>query len=85
MDMYLEMTREPHFLTPIDKPLCGIVLIPLDGIAVVHRELMVEIVITFTDGHECSSEVVAWCMLVIKWCFAEPVRKRVDAESGLST
>jgi len=78
------MAREPQFLTPVDKPLCGIVLIPFDGIAVVHRELMVEIMVPFTNGYECSGEVVARRMFVIEWCFAKPVGKRVDAESGLS-
>ena len=77
------MTCKPHFLTSINKPLRGIILIPFDSIAVVHRKLVVEIVVTFTDGNECSGKVIARCMLVIEWRFAKPVCKRVDAKGGL--
>jgi hypothetical protein len=80
---YLEMTCKPYFLTSVDKPLCGIVLIPFDSITVVHRELVVEIVVTFTDSDECSGKVVARGMLVVEWRFAKPVCKRVDAKGGL--
>jgi hypothetical protein len=78
------MTCKPHFLTSIDKPLRGIVLIPFDSITVVHRELVVEIVVTFADGDECGGKVVARRMLVVEWRFAKPVCKRVDAEGGLT-
>jgi hypothetical protein len=81
--IYLKMACEPHFLTSIDKPLRGIVLIPFDSITVVHRELVVEIVVAFPDGDECGGKVVARRMLVVEWRFAKPMCKRVDAESGL--
>jgi len=77
------MACKPHLLTSIDKPLRGIVLIPFDGITVVHRELVMEIVVTFTDGDECGGKVVARRMLVVEWRFAKPVCKRVDTKRGL--
>jgi len=77
------MACKPHFLTSINKPLRRIVLIPFDGITVVHRELVVEVVVTFTNGDERGGEVVARRMLVVEWRFAKPVCKRVDTERGL--
>lgn len=66
-----------------DEPFGGVILIPLNGVAVVHRELMMEVVITFANGNESSGEMIAGCMLVIEGSLAKPVSQRVDAESRL--
>ena len=67
-----------------DEPLCRVVLVPLDRVAVVHGELVVEVVVTFTNGDESSDKMVTGSVLVIKSAFAEPVSKRVDAKCRLS-
>ena len=66
-----------------DEPLCRIILVPLDGISVVHGELMVEVVVTFTNGDESSDNMISRSVLVIKGCFTEIVSERVDAKGGL--
>jgi hypothetical protein len=77
------VTSQSNQLQHIDEPLRRIVLIPLDGIAVIHRELVVKVMVTFTDGYEGSGKVVPWCMLVIKGSLSKPVSERIDAESRL--
>ena len=61
----------------------GIVLVPLDRIPVVHRELMVEVVIAFADSDKCGDHMVAGSCLSSKKRLAEPVRERFYAESRL--
>ena len=67
------MTGEAHSLANPNEPLGRVILVPLDGISVVHWELMVEIVIPFTDGDESSYGMVARSMLVVKRSLPEPV------------
>jgi hypothetical protein len=57
-----------------DEPFGGIVLIPSDGITVVHGELMVEIVVTFANGDECSDKMVLGCVLIIERRVPKPMR-----------
>jgi hypothetical protein len=66
-----------------DEPLGRVVLIPLDGITIVHRELVVEVVVTFTNGDKGGDHVVARGMLVIKGRLTKPVGERVDAKGGM--
>ena len=51
MKTYLQVAGKTELLAYPDEPLRGVVLVPFDGIAVVHRELVVEVVVTFTNGH----------------------------------
>lgn len=44
---------------------------------------MVEIVIAFSKGDECSNHIVARRVAIIERLITEPVGKRVDAEGGL--
>ena len=66
-----------------DEPLGRVVLEPLDGVSEIHGELVVEVVVTFTNGAESSEEVVAGSVLVIEGLVSEPVSERVDTEGGL--
>jgi hypothetical protein len=66
----LEVGSEAKLGHDPDEPLCGVVLVPLDGVTVVHRELVVEVVVTFTDGGECGDHVVAGSVLVVKGSLA---------------
>jgi hypothetical protein len=66
-----------------NEPLGWVVLEPLDGVSEIHRELVVEVVVAFTDGAEGSEEVVAGSVLVIERLVSEPVGERVDTEGRL--
>jgi hypothetical protein len=67
-----------------DEPLCGIILVPLDGISVVHWELMVKVVVTLANGDESGDNMISRCVLVIERSFTEIVSERVDAKGGLA-
>lgn len=67
-----------------NEPFGRIVLIPLDGVTIIHRELMVEVVVTFANSGKSSDNVVAGSVLVIERTIPEPVRKRVHTESRLN-
>ena len=66
-----------------DEPLGRIVLEPLDGVSEIHRELVVEVVVAFSDGAEGGEEVVTGSVLVIERLVSEPMGERVDTEGGL--
>ena len=66
-----------------DKPFGRIILVPSDGVAIVHRELVVEIVIALANCHEGCNDMVARSVFIIKRGFAQPVREGVDAERAL--
>lgn len=66
-----------------NEPLGRVVLVPLDRIPVVHGELVMEVVVTFTDGNERGDNMVAGRVLVVKWSVTEIMRKGVHAESRL--
>lgn len=63
-----------------DEPLGRVVLEPLDGVSEIHRELVVEVVVTLTDGAESGDKVVAGSVLVVERLVTEPMSERVDAE-----
>lgn len=69
----LQVARESHLLACPDEPFGRVVLVPFDSITVVHRELMVEVVVAFTNGGKGSDDVVARSVLVIKGSLSEPV------------
>lgn len=77
----LEVRSEAELRHGPDEPLGGVVLVPLDGVAEVHGELVVEVVVTFADGDKGSDEVVLGGVLVVEGRLTEPVGKRVDTES----
>jgi hypothetical protein len=81
---YLKVRSQADELTSLDEPFGRVVLVPPDGVPVVHGELMVEIVVSFADGDESGDKMVARSVLVIKSTFTKIVGKRVDTESGLS-
>ena len=79
----LEVVGKANELHEPDEPLCGVVLVPLDGVAEVAGELVVEVVIALTQGNQGSDDVVARRVAVIEGLVAEPVGQAVDAEGGL--
>ncbi len=79
----LEVGGEAKLAPEPDGPFGGIVLVPFNGIAVVRGELVMEVVVTFTESDESSDEMIPWAVAVIEWLVTEPVGKRVDAEGSL--
>lgn len=79
----LEVVGKAHLLPEPDGPFGGVVLVPLDGVAVVGRELVVEVVVALTQRDQRGDDVVAGAVAVVERLVAEPVGERVDAESGL--
>jgi len=77
---HLEMAGETEPGHGGDEPLGRVVLIPFDGVTVVHRELMVEVVVSLADGNKRSDEMVTGSVLVIERSLSEPVSERVDTE-----
>ena len=49
-----------------DEPFGRIVLVPQEGVAVVHWELMVEVVVSLTHRDDCRDKVVAGCMYIVE-------------------
>jgi len=79
----LQVAGETEEVAALDKPLGGVVLVPPDGVPVVHGELVVEVVVTFTKSAEGSDDMITRSVLVIERCFTEPVGEGVDAEGGV--
>jgi len=67
------MTCEAKDLADPNEPLCWVVLVPFDGVSVVHGELVVKVVVSLADCDEGGNEVVARCVLVVKRSLPEPV------------
>lgn len=79
----LEVGSKAELAPQPDAPLGGVVLVPLDGVAVVGGELVMEVVVAFTEGDESSDDVVPGAVAVVEGLVTEPVSERVDAEGGL--
>lgn len=75
------MARESKYAAHPDKPLRRVVLIPTYRIPIVHRELVMEVMISFADGNKGGNHVVTRSVLVIERRLSEPMRERVYAES----
>ena len=71
----LEMRSETEPRHDSDEPFSRVVLVPLDGIAIVHGELVVEVVVTLADGNKSGEDVITRSMLVIERSLSEPVSK----------
>ena len=80
----LKMACQTDRLHDPDEPLGGVILVPFDRVAVIHGELVVEVVITFTNRDESSDHVVTRSVLVIEWRVTKPVSEGVHTEGGLS-
>ena len=79
----LEIVGETELLPEPDGPFRRVILMPFDGITVVGREFVVEVVITLSKRNESSNDVVTRRVAVIEGLITKPVGQGVDAESGL--
>lgn len=77
---YLEMARESKHTANLDEPLRRVILIPTNSIPIIHRELVVEVMVSLSDGDKGGDHMVAGCMLVVERRLSKPVRERVHAE-----
>ena len=75
--------RQTKLLHSPDEPFCRVVLVPFDSVSVVPGELVVEIVITLSDGDEGGNHMIAGCVLVIERSLTEPVSEGIDTERRL--
>ena len=78
-----EIVGETELLPHPYGPLGRIILVPLDSIAVVGGEFVVEVVITLTKCDKGSNNMVPGRVAVIKRLVTKPMSKRVDAECSL--
>lgn len=78
-----QVRSETEELAGRDEPLGRVVLVPLDGVTVVHGELVVEVVVSLADGDQGGDEVVTRGVLVIESVLSQPMGQRVDTEGGL--
>ena len=69
----LEVGGEAELAPQPDGPLGGVVLVPLDGVAVVRGELVVEVVVALTESDKRSDDVIPGAVAVVKGLVAEPV------------
>jgi hypothetical protein len=69
------MTGQAQPFADRNKPLRRVILVPFDRIAIIHRELMVEVVVPFTNRHKSRNKVIARCMLIVERRFTKPVGK----------
>lgn len=79
----LQVTSETELRADSDEPLGGVVLVPFEGIAVVHGELVMEVVIALSNSNNSRHEVITGSVLVVERTFTEPVCQGVDTECGL--
>ena len=79
----LEVGGETQVRAHRDEPFCRIILIPLDGISIVHRELVMKIVIPFSESNKSSDKMVPRGQFIIERRLPEPVRDGIDAKNRL--
>jgi hypothetical protein len=79
----LEVGGEAELAPHPDGPLSGVVLVPLDSVAVVGGELVVEVVVALAESDERGDDVVSRRVAVVEGLVTEPMGKRVDAEGSL--
>jgi hypothetical protein len=79
----LEVVGEAELLPDPDGPLGRVVLVPLDGVAVVGGELVVEVVVTLAESDDGGDDVITGRVAVVERLVTEPVGKGVDTEGSL--
>ena len=79
----LEVEGESELLPDPDRPLRWVILMPLDSIAVVRWEFVVEVVVTLSESDKSGNNVVARRVAVVEWLVTKPMGQGVDAEGSL--
>ena len=79
----LEVRSKADELHGCDEPLGGVILIPLDSIAIVHWELVMEVMVTLSEGDKRGENVIAGSMLIVEGSLSKPMSERVDTKGRL--
>ena len=79
----LQVEGEAHLLPAPDAPFGWIILVPFNGIAIIGRELMMEVMVAFAKGDESSDHMVTRAVAIVERLVTEPVRQGIDTERGL--
>jgi len=79
----LQVVRKTKLLPDEDAPLGQVVLPPFNGVAVIGREFVVEVVVTLAKSDKGSDGVVTRRVSVVEWLVSEPMGQGVDTEGGL--
>ena len=74
---------EAHLLPAPDAPFGWVILVPFNGIAIVGREFMVEVMVAFAKGDKSSDNMVTRAVTIVERLVTEPVRQGINTESGL--
>ncbi|KAH3665888.1 hypothetical protein OGAPHI_004077 [Ogataea philodendri] len=80
---FLEVEGQADLRHAVNDNLGWVVLVPLQSVSVVRRELVVEVVVAFSESNQSGQDVVSWGSSVVKWLLSNPVSKRVHTESSL--
>jgi hypothetical protein len=78
-----QVAGEPEDGACGDEPFGRVVLVPPESVAVVGRELVVEVVVAFAHGEQCGEQVVPRAKPVVVCGAAQPMRDGVDGEGAL--
>lgn len=78
-----QVVSETEHRQAANKPFGRIVVEPANTVAVVVGVLVMEVVVTLSEGEESGDDVIAWGALVVVGVLAEVVGNRVDAEGGV--
>lgn len=79
----LQVIGETELLPAPDRPLGRVVLPPVQGVAIVGWEFVVEVMISLAKSHQCGKDMVTRRVAVIKGLVTQPMGKGVDTEGGL--
>jgi len=78
---YLQVRCKADLLASPEKPFRGIILIPLVPVSIIHGELVVEVVVSFSHRDHGSKDAILGCQFIIIWLLAKPVTQGIHAES----
>ena len=81
---HAKVRREPQHSAQNNEPLRRVVLVPQERVAVIRRELMVEIVIAFSHSQDRRQKMVAGGKQIVVRGPSEPMCDRIDAECTLN-
>lgn len=82
---HAEVAGQPYTCAERDEPLCRIVLVPPHRVAVVHWELVVEVVVALTHREERREQVIPRRLSIVVRRIAKPMSDGVNTEGALQT
>lgn len=77
------MSRRPKAGTSRNEPFCGIPLVPFDGVAIIHGELVMKVVISLAQSDDGGEKMISWRQLVVEGRFTQIMCEGIHTECGL--